>query len=345
MNWKINLYDTSVTPTDEMRRAMLECEVGDDVYGEDPTVNELEKQAARLVGKESALFVPSGTMGNLIGMMVQTNHGDEVILEEESHIYYYETGGLCAVAGLVPNLVHGERGVLIPERIKEKIRKTNNHYPRTKLCCIENTHNRAGGTITSPEIMRELRILLNHHGIRMHLDGARIFNSAVALDRPVTDFTNEVDTVMFCLSKGLGAPVGSILAGENKVIDEARRIRKMLGGGMRRAGFLASAALIAMKDGIVRLKEDHRLTKKLAIALKQIDGIQIDLEQVQTNMILIDTSPSNISASEMKDLLQKKGINVSARPPFIIRLVIHKNIREDQLAEIVGAIEEIVNKK
>lgn len=345
MKWQINLYDTSIDPTAEMRAAMQSCEVGDDAHGEDPSVNLLEEQAARLVGKESAIFVTSGTLGNLMGLKAQTNHGEQVILEAESHIYYYETSGLIAVAGLIPKLVKGEKGVLLPESIEKVLRQSRTHYPCTKLLSIENTHNRAGGIITSPEIMKALHQLCEKNEINIHLDGARIFNAAVALNVPVTDFTDQADTVMFCLSKGLGAPVGSILAGDQKTIKEARRIRKMLGGGMRRAGFLAAAGLIALQTGISRLKDDHRLAKVLAKALMEIDGISIDLDQVQTNMVLIDSSAIQMSAEDLRDELKDRGIKVLAMPPYTIRMVIHKDIQETQIPVIIAAINEVIQNR
>jgi threonine aldolase len=344
MKWQINLYDTSINPTPEMRAAMQYCEVGDDAYGEDPSVNLLEEEAAKLVGKESAVFVSSGTMGNLIGLMVQTNHGEEVILEAESHIYHYETGGLIAIAGLIPKLIKGQRGVLLPESVEKVLHQSKMHHPCTKLLSIENTHNRAGGIITSPEIMKQLHKLCEKNEMKIHLDGARIFNAAVALNVPVTDFTEQVDTLMFCLSKGLGAPVGSILAGDQKTIEEARRIRKILGGGMRRVGFLASAGLIALRTGISRLERDHRLTKVLARALMEIEGIRIDYKQVQTNMVLIDSSVLKITAEDLKNELKNRGIKVLAMPPYSIRMVVHKDIRDSQIPIIVDAINEVIQK-
>jgi threonine aldolase len=305
-------------------------------------VNQLEEEAAALVGKEASLFVSSGTMGNLLGLMVNTNHGDEVILESEAHIYYYEVGGLSAVAGLMPRLVPGDKGVLVPDRVRSALRRPNIHYPRTKLLCIENTHNRAGGTITPPERMKELRKLCDENGLQIHLDGARIFNAAVAMDLPETAFTIYADTVMFCLSKGLGAPVGSMLTGSKSIIREARRIRKMLGGGMRHSGFLAAAGLVAIRTGIPGLKEDHRRVRKLALALQLIPGLTIDMERVQTNIVLVDFSPSNISAIEMRDKLIERGIRTSADSSSSIRIMLHKDIKEDDIQSVVEATSEIL---
>ncbi len=342
MNWRINLLDTSTVPSEAMREAMYNAEVGDDVYREDPTVNQLEAESAAIVGKEAALFVPSGTMGNLCALLAHTERGEEVILEAESHIFYYEAGGLATVAGLMPRLVEGERGVLSAHRVEAALRQPDDHYPRTSLLCIENTHNRAGGTVTSPEVMRDLRALCDGQGLKLHLDGARIFHAAVALGRPVTHFTSQVDTVMFCLSKGLGAPVGSILAGGRGSIDQARRARKMLGGGMRQAGILAAAGLVALRENIDQLKEDHEKAGQLARALAQIPEIRIDMDQVQTNIVLVDVSPSGMSADEVKEELGKRGINVSARPPHKIRMVVHRDLPADQIPEAVSALAAVV---
>jgi len=345
MSWQINLFDTSINPTTEMRSAMMFCEVGDDSHGEDPSVNLLEKEAAKIVEKESALFVPSGTMGNLIGLMVQSKYDDEVILEAESHIYYYETSSLNMISGLKPILIKGNRGVLLPEIVEEVIHHSKINHPYPKLLSLENTHNRAGGIITPPEIMKEIHELCGENGIRIHLDGARIFNAAVALNVPATDFTHYADTIMFCLSKGLGAPVGSILAGDHNTIEKARSIRKILGGGMRRAGFLASAGLIALRTGISRLEEDHRLAKVLANSLMEIEGINIDIEQVQTNMVLMNSSAIQISADELKNELINRKIKVLSMPPYTTRMVIHKDIMENHIPIIVNAIKEIIRKR
>lgn len=341
MNGVINLYDTSTLPTPAMREAMYHAVLGDDVYGEDPTVNELEAEAARLVGKDAALFVASGTMGNLIAMMSQTQRGDEVILEADSHIFYYEAGGLAAVAGLMPHTVVGDRGVLDADRVRHVLRRSDIHYPTTKLVCIENTHNRAGGTVTRPEIIRGLRSLCDEHGLSLHMDGARVFNAAVALGVPVTELTGPVHTVQFCLSKGLSAPVGSILAGPSAVIRRARHIRKMLGGGMRQAGVLAAAGLVALREGVDRLAEDHATARLLAQRLAGIPGIHIDMDQVQTNMVMLQLAESGITASDLSARLKANGIRVSARPPFTVRMVTHRSIgpaEVDAVVETVAAI-------
>jgi threonine aldolase len=239
-----------------MREAMNNAEVGDDVYQEDPTVNRLEELAAKKLGKEAALFVPSGTMGNLIAVLTHCQRGDEIILERDSHIYYYEVGGISAVAGVIPRLIAGDRGILNPQDIRGELRDENLHYPMTTLICLENTHNRAGGTIIPLKVTEEICQLAHQRNIAVHLDGARIFNAAIALDVEPALLTKDVESVMFCLSKGLSAPVGSILAGSKKFIKRARKDRKMLGGGMRQAGILAAAGIIAIENMVERLGED-----------------------------------------------------------------------------------------
>jgi len=340
--WRYYLYDTSLLPTQEMREAMYQAEVGDDIYNEDPTMKELEAESAAMMGKEAAIFIPSGTMGNLIAMLAQTRRGDEVILEAESHSYYYETGGMANVGGLMPRLVQGKWGILDPDEVRKAIRPKNIHHPHPTLLCVENTHNRGGGTITTPERMDQLRAVCNEYGLKMHLDGARIFNAAVALEVPINALTRQADTVMFCLSKGLGAPVGSILAGNQNTILEAIRIRKMLGGGMRRNGFLAAAGLVALRTGINRLVEDHRLAKILASGLNKLDGIRIDLQQVQTNMVMIEIDPTRMTAVQFAAEMKKRDIKVSARPPHTIQMVTHRDLNQDDVQIIVSETEEIL---
>jgi len=340
--WRYYLYDTSLPPTQEMREAMFRAEVGDDVYNEDPTMKDLEAESAALVGKEAAIFIPSGTMGNLIAMLVHTRRGDEVLLEAESHSYYYETGGMATVGGLMLRLVQGRWGILDAEDVKKAIRPKNIHHPRPSLLCVENTHNRGGGTITSPERMDQLKAVCDEFELKLHLDGARIFNAAVALDVPVTALTHQADSVMFCLSKGLGAPVGSILAGSHACIQESIRIRKMLGGGMRRDGFLAAAGLVALRSGIKRLAEDHRLARMLAEGLVHCTGMQINLEQVQTNMVMLELEPGVMSAVQFAEEMKKREIKVSARPPQIVQMVTHRDIGEADIAIIIEETKEVL---
>jgi len=334
--------DTVTLPTDEMREAMNNAEVGDDVYQEDPTVNQLEELAAKKVGKKAALFVPSGTMGNLIAVLTHCQRGDEVILEVDSHIYYYEVGGMSAVAGVIPRLIFGDKGIPDPQDIKMALRDESLHYPKTTLICLENTHNRAGGTIAPLEVIEEICRLAHQRNIQVHLDGARIFNAAIALNIEPALLTKNVDSVMFCLSKGLSAPVGSILAGSKEFIQRSRKNRKMLGGGMRQAGILAAAGIIALEQMMERLKEDHKSARILGEGLANISGIKVDLETIQTNMVYFDLQESGMDTYQFLPKLAKYNILGSPRPPTKVRLVTHYGISEEDIYATIKAIKEIV---
>jgi len=340
---KIDLRSDTVTlPTDEMREAMSNAEVGDDVYQEDPTVHRLEELAAKKIGKEAALFVPSGTMGNLIAVLTHCQRGDEVILEMDSHIYYYEVGGMSAVAGVIPRLIAGDKGILNPQDVKMALREINLHYPKTTLICVENTHNRAGGTITSPKIIEEICQLAHQRNIQVHLDGARIFNAAVALNIKPALLAKDVDSMMFCLSKGLSAPVGSILTGSKEFIQRARKNRKMLGGGIRQAGILAAAGIIALENMVERLEEDHKNARILGEGLADIGGIKIDLETIQTNMVYFNLNKSGMNTYQFLPKLAEYNILGSPQPPTKVRLVTHYGINEDDIYATIKAIKEIV---
>ncbi|MBW1814266.1 MAG: low-specificity L-threonine aldolase [Deltaproteobacteria bacterium] len=334
--------DTVTLPTDEMRKAMENAEVGDDVYQEDPTVIRLEKLAAKKVGKEAALFVPSGTMGNLMAILTHCQRGEEVILEAESHIYHYEVGGISAVAGVIPRLIEGDKGILNLQKIKSTLREENIHYPKTTLICLENTHNRAGGTISSPQITEEICQLVHQRNIQVHLDGARIFHAAISLNLEPAVFTKNVDSVMFCLSKGLAAPVGSILAGSRKFIEKARKQRKMLGGGMRQAGILAAAGIVALEKMIERLEEDHKNARILGEGLAGIGGIEVDLNTVQTNMVCFDLQKSGMNTYQFLPKLAEHNILGSPRPLPKVRLVTHYGISEDDIYITIEAIKSII---
>lgn len=325
-----------------MREAMNNAEVGDDVYQEDPTVNQLEELAANKLGKEAALFVPSGTMGNLIAVLTHCQRGDEVILEMDSHIYYYEVGGMSAVAGVIPRLIIGDNGIPDPQDIKNVLRDENLHYPKTTLICLENTHNRAGGTIIPPEVIEEICQLAHQRNIQVHLDGARIFNAAIALNIEPALLTKNVDSVMFCLSKGLSAPVGSILAGSKEFIQRARKHRKMLGGGMRQAGIVAAAGIIALEQMMERLKEDHKNARILGEGLANICGIKVDLETIQTNMVYFNLQESGMDTYQFLSKLAKYNILGSPRPPTKVRLVTHYGISEEDIYATIKVIKEIV---
>lgn len=325
-----------------MREAMNNAEVGDDVYQEDPTVNQLEELAAKKVGKEAALFVPSGTMGNLIAVLTHCQRGDEVILEMDSHIYFYEVGGMSAVAGVIPRLIIGDKGIPDPQDVKRALREDNFHFPKTTLICLENTHNRAGGTIIPPKLTEEICQLAHQRNIQVHLDGARIFNAAIALNIEPALLTKNVDSMMFCLSKGLSAPVGSILAGSKEFIQRARKNRKMLGGGMRQAGILAAAGIIAIENMVERLGEDHKNARILGEGLADIDGIKVDLETIQTNMVNIDLQESGMDTFQFLPKLTEYNILGLPRPPTKVRLVTHYGIREEDIYATIKAIKELV---
>jgi threonine aldolase len=318
--------DTVTKPTPGMREAIYRAEVGDDVYGEDPTVNRLEEQAAALLGKEAALFTPTGTQGNQIAIMTHTRRGDEVIVEAESHVFFYEVGGIAALSGCQVRTVPGHHGAMDPVAVKAAIRSENLHFPRTALVCVEQTHNRAGGQVVPQANIEAVAAVAHAAGIPVHMDGARLFNAAVAMGRPVHELAAPVDSVMVCLSKGLGAPVGSILAGSKAFIDEARRNRKLLGGGMRQAGLLAAAGLYALEHHVERLAEDHANARALAEGLAALPGIQVDLATVQTNMIYFDLTDDRWDAAAFVGALGRAGVLANATGPRTVRFVTHLDV-------------------
>jgi len=339
---KIDLRSDTVTlPTDEMRKAMENAEVGDDVYQEDPTINRLEELAAKKIGKEGALFVPTGTMGNLLAVLTHCRRGEEVILEAGSHLYYYEVGSVSAVAGVIPRPIEGYKGILNFQKINSVLRKENIHYPKTTLICLENSNNKAGGTVTSSEITEEICQLAHQRSILVHLDGARIFNAALALNIKPAILAKDVDSVMFCLSKGLSAPVGSILAGSKEFIQIARKYRKMIGGGMRQAGILAAAGIIALEKMVERLEEDHKNARILGEGLADIGQIEVDLDTVQTNMVYFDLQKSGMDTFQFLPKLAEHNILGTPRPPTKVRLVTHYGIVEEDVYVTIKAIKEI----
>jgi len=336
--------DTVTLPNMEMREAMYRAEVGDDVFGEDPTVNQLESEAAVLVGKESALFVPSGTMGNLVAVLTHTSRGNTVLLDPESHIFYYEAGGSSLVGGVqlwpVQNL-HSPEGL---QNFKKALRPDNIHFAPAKLLCLENTHNRRGGTILKPEEQTAFFEAARESGLSVHLDGARIFHAATALNCPVTDLTRSCDSVMFCLSKGLGAPAGSILAGSESFIQAARRYRKLLGGGMRQAGILAAAGLIALKH-IPHLAEDHSRAFRLAEGLSRLPGLKISPFPPPTNIIRVNIEDTGLSSGEFVSSLQSYGVKVIAFRENLIRMVTHRDISDSDIGWTLKAAESFLKQK
>ena len=333
--------DTVTKPSPEMRRAMSEAEVGDDVYAEDPTVNRLERRAAEIFGREAALFVPSGTMGNQIAIKLLTSHGQELICEERAHVFNYEMAMMAHFSGIVPRTIWAEDGLLTWQLVRAKIKPRSYHAAKTGLIVLENTHNIAGGTLISQDTFDEICDNAHEAGLPVHLDGARVFNASVALGTSVDKLTAKADTVMFCLSKGLGAPVGSLLVGSAELMDRGRLYRKALGGGMRQAGILAAAGLIALEHGPQKLARDHENAKFLAAELSRIPGIRIDPAKVQTNILICDTSASGITGAEMSKRLAERNLLASAYGPYIIRFVTHLDISREQCAralEIVASV-------
>lgn len=340
--WSNFRSDTVTLPTAEMRAAMAQAEVGDDVYGEDPTVNRLEAIAAAKVGKEAALFVTSGTQGNLVSVLAHTRQGDEVLLEKESHIYYYEVGGMSAVGGLIPRLLESEGGIFSADAVRKALRGENIHFPRTSLLCLENTHNRAGGTYWTPAQVAEVSEGAKEAGLKVHVDGARIFNAAVAQGIDVKELTAPVDSVQFCLSKGLGAPVGSMVAGSREFIARARKWRKMLGGGMRQAGVLAAAGMIALEKMVDRLAEDHALARKIGQEIAEIPALSVDLARLQTNIVVVSVDPAWGTATELLGRLREHGILATDFGPQKVRCVTHEDVGAEDAQKLIQALKEIM---
>ncbi len=336
--------DTVTRPTPAMRAAMASAEVGDDVYGEDPTINRLEARAAEIFGREAAIFVPTGTMGNQIAIRLHTDHGQEVICEARSHVLDWEMAMMSAFSGCSPRTVAGERGVLTWQQISQAIAPKIYYRASTGIICLENSHNMAGGTVTPLPIYEEIWRGAAEAGIPTHLDGARVFNAATALGITVAELTRGFDTVNFCLSKGLGAPVGSILVGSRAAIARARGFRKALGGGMRQAGILAAAGLIALEEGPSRLHEDHANARLLAEAVATCEGVEIDLPSVQTNIVLF-TLKDGGDAPSVVSILKRENILCSAIGSHAIRLVTHFDVSREQCehsaATLVGLLQHV----
>ncbi len=325
--------DTVTLPTDDMRQAMAKAVVGDDLYGDDPTVKSLEETSAALVAKEAALFVSSGTLGNLLGMMSQAERGDSCLLESKSHIYNSERGGVSAVAGLLPWVIGSERG--LPDAVEVEL-ALKNSQPRISLVALENTHNHHGGSVLTSDDISGVTEVAHHYGVRVHLDGARMFNAAAALGVAGSEIVRNVDTVMFCLSKGLSAPVGSMLAGDRKTIDRARQIRRLLGGGMRQSGFLAAAGLVALQTMRERLVDDHATARTLANGLADLGSVDVDPSEVESNIVLVDGRPLGLDSARLKELLKSVSVLVNERPPWRVRMVTHRHITEEDVLEVVS---------
>jgi threonine aldolase len=335
--------DTVTLPTPAMREAMAQAEVGDDVYGEDPTTNRLQAMAAERLGKEAGLFVVSGTMGNLVAILTHCGRGDEIILGTRSHTFLYEAGGSASLGGIhhyaVPNQPDG---TLRLDEIVTAIRPENVHAPRTRLICLENTHNRCGGAALTPEYTDQVGDLAHGHGIKVHLDGARVFNAAVALGIDVRELTRSVDSVSFCLSKGLSAPVGAVLCGDAPFIDEARRWRKAVGGGMRQCGILAAAGIVALEQMVDRLADDHANARRLADGIADMAGVDIDPQTVRTDIVIFEVTSDRLSASQLVKALLERGIQMSAIGPARIRAVTHYGIEAADIETTLAAMSDIL---
>ena len=341
----INLMSDTVThPTEEMRKAMYDAEVGDDVQKMDPTVIKLQKLAAEIVGKEDSLFVPSGTMGNLIALMVHCRAGMEIYLEQTSHINLLEGGGVARVAGLMPFPIKGKYGIIDPADLRAAIRKEDVHCPKPGIIAIENTHNVGGGTIHPLGNLAEYRKIADEHNLKFHMDGARVFNAAVGLGVDVKEIVKYADSVMFCISKGLSSPVGSMLCGTKDFIKDALWARKMLGGGMRQAGVLAAAGIVSLNEMTSRLADDHKIARKLAEGLHGIPGITIDLEAVQTNIVFLRFDPSSSkNASYLgAELKEKYGVLCGVRNPGLIRMVTHRQISAENVNYVLDCARKIM---
>ncbi len=334
--------DTVTQPTPAMRKAIAEAVVGDDVFGEDPTVNALQEKVAKLLGKESALFVPSGTMANQLAIKSHTQPGDEVIIEATSHPYNFEGGAGAALSGVQFYCLKGVRGILDASQIEEAIRSADHHFPVTKLICLENTHNRGGGSIYPIEKMAQIYQLARSRGLLVHLDGARLWNASVATGIRTHEYAQWADSVSTCLSKGLGAPIGSLVAGSKAFIDRVHRFRKMFGGGMRQVGIIAAAGIYALDHHIERLKEDHKNAKRLAIVLKELKGVSINPEHVETNIVIFGIGDTGTNAPEIAAAMKENGVLIHPINKTQIRLVTHLDVSSEDIEEALKAFKKVL---
>ncbi len=332
--------DTVTKPTSAMRQAAFEAEVGDDVYGEDPTVQRLEAKAAEMLGKDAALFVTSGTQGNQISVLTHCQPGNEVLLEESSHLFLYEGASMSAFAGVQPRTIPGVRGAMNPEDVRAAIRPEDVHFPETGLICVENTHNKAGGAVVPLENMQAIYDVARTHNIPVHLDGARLFNAAAASGISVKRYADQVNTVQFCLSKGLGAPVGSVIAGSAEFITRARKWRKRLGGGLRQVGIIAAPGLVALSDMTDRLAVDHTHARRLAEGIGNISGLAIE-GKVETNMVLFNVGRLGQTSEEFLEKMKEAGVLANPFGPQTIRLVTHYDVNEQEIEEVIERVNDI----
>ncbi len=336
--------DTVTRPTREMRAAMAQAPVGDDVFGEDPTVNRLQQRVAEMLGKEAALYVPSGTMSNLVGVRLHCKPGDEMICEAGCHVYQYEQAGYAQLSGVAARPVEGRFGVLRIEQLEGLVRPDNPHFVRTRLMCLENTHNRGGGRIQPYETVEAICRWARSAGLATHLDGARLFNAVVATGIPAPQWTQHFDTVSVCFSKGLGAPVGSAVAGPRGLIAQAVRHRKVLGGGMRQAGVIAAGALYALEHHVERLADDHANAQRLAEGIRQIDGLVLEPETVDTNIVFFRVDPAWAAAPQFSNELKKRGLLMNATGPTKLRAVTHLDVDADDVRQAIGILQDAARK-
>ena len=335
--------DTLTKPTPAMRQAMAEAEVGDDVFGEDPTVNRLEEMAAERLGKEAGLFVASGTMGGMVSHMAHCQRGDEIIMGDKSHTFLFEQGGSATVAGIHPRTVPNQPdGKLALDEIEAAIRPDNVHFPRTRAILLENTHNLCNGYPINVDYMRKVGELARRHGLKVYVDGARLFNAATALDVNANELVAEADSVSFCLSKGLAAPVGSVVCGTKDFIARARRARKVLGGGMRQAGVLAAAGIVALTEMTDLLAKDHANARILAEGLAEMDGLSIDPGDIKTNIVYFEITRKDLPAIELEKRLKEGGVKISAFGPRRLRAVTHYHITAEDIEFALGVFSKIL---
>ena len=328
-----------------MRKAMVEAEVGDDVFGEDPTVNALQEKVAKLLEKEAAIFVPTGTMANQLAIKSHTQPGDEVIIEGTSHLYNFEGGAGAALSGVQFYCLKGLRGILDASQIEEAIRSEDHHFPVTRLICLENTHNRGGGSIYPIEKMVEIYRLAKSKGFLVHLDGARLWNASVATGIHLREYAQCADSVSVCLSKGLGAPIGSVVTGSKTFIDRVHRFRKMFGGGMRQVGIIAAAGIYALDHHIERLKEDHQNAKRLALGLKGLKGVSIDPEQVETNIIIFNIANTGMPPPQIAEAMKKNGVLIHPIGKTQIRLLTHLDVSSGDIEVALKVFEKVLHGK
>jgi threonine aldolase len=333
--------DTVTKPSSGMRKAMAEAEVGDDVYHEDPSVNRLEEMVAALYGKEAALYVASGTMANQLAIRAQTHHGDEIIMERTSHPFNSEAGALAALAGVQVNLIDGKRGLMEVEQIKAVVRTPNVHHAPTALICLENTHNRGGGSVWPLDNIRAIREFANSVEVPMHLDGARLMNACVATGLTPKDYARYFDSCTLCLSKGLGAPVGSLVIGSKDFITRAHRFRKQFGGGMRQAGILAAAGIYALEHNVERLAEDHLNAKRLAKGIAEIDGLDIDVNAVETNILFFHVRKPGLTVPMLLDRMKAEGVFMGGTGPNTIRAVSHLDVSKDGIDRAIEVLRKL----